>query len=288
MGGTLPGFAQPPRGIRVKKRARRGPIIAIGGRETTDDRGVSVLRRFVDACGGRKSRLLVLTAASAEPEKKEAQYRDVFATMGVQKMTAFHQSSRKDAASPDVLAAVDRADGVFFAGGSQLRLVTTLAGTPLAERLHERHGQGMPIGGSSAGASALGAVMIARGTGGRAARPSTLRLSPGLGFFPAAIIDQHFRERNRYGRLIAAVLAHPSLLGLGLDEGTGFAVDASGLLTVLGRGILTVLDGSNLQAADVASTPPGSPAAFVGLRMHALASGWRFLPRDRRVEPRRA
>jgi cyanophycinase len=260
-------------------------VVAIGGHETRDERGVSVLRWFIDACGGRKARLLLLTTASPEPARKEAQYREVLATMGVKKLTSYHQNRRKDAASPEVLAAVDRADGVFFAGGSQLRLVTTVAGTPLAERLHQRHDRGMPIGGSSAGASALGAVMIARGGGGHATRSAEVHLSPGLGFFPTAIIDQHFRERNRYGRLIAAVLSHPALLGLGLDEGTGFAVDAAGHLTVLGRGVLTVFDGSDLQASDVGSVPADAPVAFVGLRVHALASGWRYVAEDRRVKP---
>ena len=263
----------------------RGLLVVIGGRETQDDLGLSVLERFVDACGGSNARLLVLTNASPQPEEKTAQYRQVFTALGVSETTFFHHEHREQAESADVLAALDRADGVFLTGGGQLRLLETLAGTVFEERLRARYETGMPLGGSSAGASALSTMMISGRSRDRIAQFSSAYLSPGLGIFPEAIIDQHFRERKRYGRLIDAVLSNPSLLGLGLDEGTGFALDKSGCLTVLGRGVVTIIDASELQAPDAGSVTIHQPASFAGLRVHALAKGWRFYLDERRVEP---
>ena len=133
------------------------------------------------------------------------------------------------------------------------------------------------------GASALSAVMISSGTENRTTQFSSAQLSPGLGILPEAIIDQHFRKRKRYGRLIDAVLSNPSLLGLGLDEGTGFALDDSGHLTVLGSGVLTIIDASELQANDAGSVPAHESASFTGLRLHALTNGGQFYLNDRQV-----
>ena len=181
------------------------------------------------------------------------------------------------------MAAVDRADGVFFTGGNQLKLVYTIAGTPLESRLRERHRSGLHLGGTSAGASAMSAVMIARGTGRSAARLSSVRMSPGLGFLPQVIVDQHFRERDRFGRLLAAVLCNPSMLGLGLDEDTAFALDATDRLSVCGSGTLTIVDGSRLEATNIDNVPENAPAAFAGMRMHVLSDGWSYDLIQRRV-----
>lgn len=263
-------------------RCERGAIFAIGGREERLGR-LEVLSRFVACCGGPAARLLVLSTASRDPQQRIDEYELAFRSLGVADISCLHQEQREDASEPGLLAAVDRADGVFFTGGNQLKLVYTIAGTPLESRLRERHRSGLHLGGTSAGASAMSAVMIARGTGRSAARLSSVRMSPGLGFLPQVIVDQHFRERDRFGRLLAAVLCNPSMLGLGLDEDTAFALDATDRLSVCGSGTLTIVDGSRLEATNIDNVPENAPAAFAGMRMHVLSDGWSYDLIQRRV-----
>lgn len=254
---------------------QRGLIFAIGGRETRLDQ-LDVLAHFVSCCGGRDAQLVVLSTASRQPAERARDYDSAFRSLGVAQVAHFHQETRAAAADPGLLAAVDQANGVFFTGGSQLKLVSTIAGTALASRLRSRHLGGLHLGGTSAGASAMSTVMIARGTGQSAARFGSVRMSPGLGFIGEVIVDQHFRERDRFGRLITAVLCNPSMLGFGLDENTAFVLDAAGSVSVHGSGTLTVVDGSGLEATNVDEVPEESPAAFAGIRLHALSAGWAY------------
>jgi cyanophycinase len=267
------------------KAATCGRIVAIGGAEIRSG-DLDVLGHFVACCGGHGARVAVLTTASREPAERNRDYAAAFRALGVEEVAFFHQEHREEASDPALLAAVDAADGVFFTGGSQLKLVSTIAGTPLEARLRARYFAGMTLGGTSAGASALSTVMIARGEGRVAARLAAVRMSPGLGFVPQAIIDQHFRERDRLGRLIAAVLCNPGMLGLGLDEGAAFVLDPVGCLSVVGRGTLTVVDGSALEATNVAAVPDQAPAAYAGVRLHALCAGWSYDLATRRVDTR--
>jgi cyanophycinase len=228
--------------------------------------------------------LIVLSAAASQPERKRTEYEKAFGRLGVRRVSTFHQDRREDAEDRALLRAVDHADGVFFTGGNQLKLVTTLGGTSLEARLRERHLSGLHLGGTSAGASAMSAVMIARGQGRSSPRLSSIRLSPGLGMLPHAIVDQHFRERDRFGRLLAAVLCNPSMLGFGVDEDTAFVLDPAGRVSVVGNGTVTIVDGSDLLGTNLDELEEEEPAAFAGMRLHVLSQGWTFDVAQRRVE----
>jgi cyanophycinase len=262
---------------------QRGALFAIGGRE--DRRGnLEVLGEFVKLCGGRTARLVVLTTASSNADERAAEYDAAFRSLGVDQLSFFHQYQRSEASEPGLLTAIDQANAVFITGGNQLKLVTTLAGTPLEARLRERFRNGLHLGGTSAGASAMSTVMIARGKARSAARLSSLRMSPGFGLVPELIIDQHFRERDRFGRLLAAVLCNPSKLGFGLDENTAFVLDPDDVVEVVGSGSLTIVDGSGLEETNLDTVPEDEPAAFSGMRINVLTSGWRYHLAERRVE----
>ena len=141
-------------------------------------------------------------------------------------------------------ARLDKATGVYFTGGDQRRLVALLGGTDFAERLKVRYAEGLHLGGTSAGASAMSAVMIGRGQGRRAPRISSVRLAPGLGILPDIIVDQHFRERERLGRLMTAVIENPGHLGFGIDEDTAFIKSSpTARSRSSARGTLTIVDG---------------------------------------------
>lgn len=266
---------------------QRGSIFAVGGREVRGG-NLAVLSQFVQLCGGPAAHILVLSTASSAPRQRQKEYQDAFRSLGVEDLLFFHQDHREDAGDPSLLEALERADGVFFTGGSQLKLVSTIAGTPLEAALRMRFEQGLHLGGTSAGASAMSTVMIARGTGYSAPRLSSIRMSPGLGFLPGVIVDQHFRERDRFGRLLAAIMCNPSMLGFGLDEDTAFALDAAGCATVFGSGTLTIVDGAHLEATDVHEVLDTEPAAFAGMRLHVLTDGWAYDLAQRRVLKRPA
>jgi cyanophycinase len=226
---------------------------------------------------------MVLSTASRDPRRRVAEYQRAFAALGVNDLSFFHQEQRSEAGDPDLLAAAKKADGVFFTGGNQLKLVSNIGGTPLETVLREQHLRGLHLGGTSAGASALSAVMIARGTGRSSARLSSVRMSPGLGFLAGIIVDQHFRERDRFGRLLATVLCNPSMLGFGLDEDTAFSLDANDRVSVFGGGTLTIVDGTHLEASSIDEVPDDAPAAFAGMRLHVLSAGWTYDLRSGRV-----
>ena len=253
----------------------RGNLFVVGGAEDKE-RGKLILRRFLDAAGAEAARILVVATASARPEKLLADYESAFRELGASDINLCYQDQRADAQDPAVIALLRRATGVYFTGGDQLKLVTTLGGTGFASALHDCYRSGLHIGGTSAGASAMSTVMIARGRGRSAPRLASVRLSPGLGILRRVIVDQHFQERDRIGRLMAAVLRNPYMLGFGIDEDTAFIVSPDGRVEVLGRGTLTIVDGAELIGSSIADMKENEPIAFAGMKVHVLGTGWEF------------
>ena len=262
----------------------RGSLFAIGGREIRRRDG-AILERFVSRIGGAAARLVVLSTASPHPEQHVAEYGEVFSDFGMADVSFFHQKERADADDPKLLDALDVADGLFFTGGNQLKLVTLLGGTAVDRKIHERYQSGLHVAGTSAGAAAMSRVMIARGKGGTAPRLGSIRMSPGLGLLPQIIVDQHFTERGRFSRLMTAVLCNASMLGLGLDEDTAFELDGNDRLEVVGSGSLTIIDASELQATNIDIVSAEYPAAFAGMRIHVLTDSWVYDLVEHGVEP---
>jgi cyanophycinase len=262
-----------------------GPLFLVGGKDGRNaDR--RLLGRFVELCGGSSARVLVITTACSEPKRHRQEYAKAFSKSGARGVSICHPARRHDADDPALLSALDRAGGVYFTGGGQVKLVTTIGDTQFSARLRERHRQGLPVGGTSAGASALSAVMIAGGRQKRAARWSSVELATGLGLLPGVIVDQHFRQRNRIGRLLAAVIRNPAMLGFGIDEATAVEIDAAGRVAVLGTGALTVVDGSSLVGASLAdAAKEDAPLSFAEIRLHRLGRGWRYDLTTRQAGP---
>ncbi|MGH8221493.1 MAG: cyanophycinase [Woeseiaceae bacterium] len=253
-----------------------GSLFLIGGKDGRNGDRI-LLDRFVTICGGSSARVLVVTTASSDPKRQHKEYAAAFRRSGARRISIFHPGRRTEADDPALLTALNRADGLYFSGGNQLKLVATIGGTMFDARFRERHREGLVVGGTSAGASALSVVMIAGGRSRHAARFSSVELSAGLGLLPKIIVDQHFRQRDRIGRLLSAVLRNPAMLGFGLDEGTAVEIDAAGRVDVLGAGTLTIVDGSELQGSSLlGSAKENSRLAFAGMRLHVLGTGWRY------------
>lgn len=259
---------------RTRDGVRRGFIIPIGGaEEKVRDR--AILTRFVELCGGPDARIAVIPTAS-ELEETGPRYEELFGELGVAYVRNFPFRSRSDCDSDEWLDDLDASTGVFLTGGNQLRLSTMLGGTRVGRMLRHMSERGAHIAGTSAGAAFLSEHMIAFGAEGPSPRANMVTLAPGLGLTNSVIVDQHFRERDRIGRLMTAVGYNPFALGLGLDEDTAAFIGPDDVLEVAGSGSVSILDPSDLTYSSMDSAHQSQPVCLVGLHLHVLTDGWRF------------
>lgn len=249
----------------------RGFIIPVGGAEDkVGDAGI--LRRFAKLCGDAAARIAVIPTASEMPETGE-HYARLFERLGVAEALVIPIASRADCEHPDWLEILERVDGVFLTGGNQLRLSTMIGGTRIASAIRRRNLDGMHVAGTSAGASFLCEHMIAFGKEGASPRARSVALAPGLGLHRKVIIDQHFRQRDRLGRLLAAISYNPFAIGIGLDEDTAAFIGPDDTLEVVGAGALTVVDPADLDFSSMARVRKNDPICLIGLRLHILDEG---------------
>lgn len=255
---------------------RPGLVMAIGGAEDKVRERV-ILRRFVEACGGPDANIVVLATASEFPETGE-RYSDLFYGMDANVVEVLRIRTREDAldAGREVHDALEVATGFFMTGGSQLRISSALGGTTIAATLRRRHLEGMVVGGTSAGAAVLSKHMISMGESGSTPKRRLVQMAQGLGFTPDLIVDQHFRRRDRMGRLVTALSYNPEPLGVGVDEDTAALIDPDGVMTVLGSGAVMVVDASGLRFTDSHSIHRGQPVAMLGLKVDFLTPGCRY------------
>ncbi len=265
--------------------ARPGLLMAIGGAEDKV-REQSILRYFVRACGGPDANIVVLATASELPETGE-RYSDLFYSMYAQTVEVLRIRTREDAldGADEAIDHLEYASGFFITGGSQLRISSALGGTPIAQAIRRRHAAGMVVAGTSAGAAVLSEHMIATGESGGTPRRRLVQMSRGLGLAPDLVIDQHFRRRDRLGRLLASLSSNPSLLGVGVDEDTAAIVDGDGQLHVLGSGAVLVVDASGMRYTSSAAAQQNDPIAMLGLRADFLVSGSRYDLEARKAIP---
>ena len=255
---------------------RPGLIMAIGGAEDKVRERV-ILRRFVEEAGGPDASIVVLATASEFPETGE-RYAELFYGMDANTVEVLRVRNREDAieTSREVFDTLEYATGFFMTGGSQLRISSALGGTALAAALRRRHAEGMVVAGTSAGAAVISRHMISMGESGGTPRRRLVQMAQGLGFAPDLLIDQHFRRRDRMGRLVTALSYNPEPLGLGVDEDTAAMIDADGVITVLGSGAVTVVDASGLRFTDSHAVHRGQPVAMLGLKVDFLTRGCRY------------
>ncbi len=251
-----------------------GYLIVIGGAEDKI-RDRVILNRFVALAGGRAARIAVVATASSFAVEVGERYRQVFTDLGAARVDPILAQARPAANDDELAALVDLASGVFLTGGNQLRLSSTIGGTRLSRAIEERHRAGAVVAGTSAGASALSTHMIAFGASGLTPKQRMAQISVGLGLLPGVIIDQHFQQRNRLGRLLALVAQNPSLLGIGIDEDTAGVVTPDQVLEVIGRGSVTIVDGTAAET-DAWEVSGYRPLMISNVVMHSLPAGYRF------------
>ncbi|MEW5991147.1 MAG: cyanophycinase [Chloroflexota bacterium] len=260
-----------------------GTVIIIGGAEDKI-RDRVILNRFVSLAGGEAAIVAVISTASSLGHEAGERYRAIFSELGVRTVRPLHTMTRAQANDETFARAVRDATGIFLTGGNQLRLSSTLGGTRLAEAVLERFRHGAVIAGTSAGASAMSSHMIAFGASGATPKHRMAAIAAGLGVLPGVIVDQHFQQRNRLGRLLSLIAQNPSLLGLGVDEDTAGIVGPDHVLEVIGRGSVTVVDGAAAET-DAWEVKGHRPVMLSGVVLHSLPAGYRFDLRRRHRLP---
>jgi cyanophycinase len=251
-----------------------GTLVIIGGAE--DKQGEClILHKFLELAGGAKARLVIITAATECPLEVGAAYKKVFKKLGCKDIEIVDVPNRDTANSESVCEVLRAGSGFFFTGGDQLRISSALGGTVFLKTMQKKFEEGAVIAGTSAGASVMSSTMITEGDSDESPKLNTLKMSPGFGLLPGVVIDQHFAQRGRIGRLLTALGQNPSVLGLGIDEDTAVIAEGQELL-VWGNQTVTVLDGSKVTHTNASLQEPDKHLALTGVITHILPHGYSF------------
>ena len=262
---------------------KRGFIVPIGGAEDKEG-AANILRRFIDVSGGTSARIVIVPTAS-KLDDTGRRYEKLFRQLGADEAKSLPILTRADAAKQEWLDYIEKANGIFITGGNQLRLTTIIGGTPLAKAIRRANVRGVAVGGTSAGAAILSEHMIAYGDEGHTPHAGRVTLVPGFGLTNRIMIDQHFRQRDRLGRLLSALAYNPFAVGVGLDEDTAAFIDHTKKITVVGAGAITIVDASELSHSSIAETKEGKPVCMTNVRLHVLVDGGTFDLETRRAAP---
>jgi cyanophycinase len=246
----------------------------IGGAEDKLD-AKTILSRFVRLAGGPDGHVVIVATASSLGDEATELYAEVFRSLGVDRVSSLRPLTRQEANDPAAAAELDDATGVYLTGGNQLRLSSIVGGTALGTAIIQAHERGAVVAGTSAGASAVSSHMMAFGASGPTPKHRMAQVGAGLGLLRNVVVDQHFEQRTRLGRLLAVVSQSPSLIGLGLDEDTAAIVYPDETFEVIGRGAVTVVDGSHV-VTDAFQAKGHRHMMVSGVMLHSLPSGYRF------------
>ncbi|MBP9110934.1 MAG: cyanophycinase [Pyrinomonadaceae bacterium] len=250
-----------------------GHLLVIGGAEDKYNER-RILKKFLELAGGASAEVLIVPVASDYPEFAADVYTQAFRNLGVASPRVLRATSRQDVVNADVEKLLDGVTGIIMTGGDQMRLVSLLGGTKLAEKIRKAVREtDVVLAGTSAGAAAMSTSMIVRGEPTSHPHKNAVRLSPGLGFLKNIIIDQHFSERGRISRLITAVSFNPYNLGIGIDENTAIILDGKGILEVYGQGSTTIVDGSQITFNEIAEVADNESFSVCGVQFHVLREG---------------
>ncbi|MBE6907339.1 MAG: cyanophycinase [Ruminococcaceae bacterium] len=263
------------------KKETRGYLIIIGGAE--DKENDSIILKQAPRMLTDEDLLTILTTATEHPEETGQKYFEVFRKIGVQNIQVLNINTREEANHACFCEQIERSSCVFMTGGDQLRITSILGGTRACSELKRLYESGGIIMGTSAGASAMSSTMIVTGKDNEPARKCTLKMAPGLDLIDGAIIDQHFDQRGRFGRLLCGVTENPGVLGIGIDEDTSIKIHPDMHFEVIGSNAVTIIDGKTMQSSNVSELEQDEILAVNGVTVHVLPQGYGFDLKNRKV-----
>lgn len=259
----------------------KGYLIIIGGAE--DKNGDSEILRQAKQMMDDSDWLTVLTTATEKPQEVGKDYAKVFERLGIKKINVLNINTRDDAENERNCEIIKKSRCLFMTGGDQLRITSILGGTRAGREIIELYKNGGIIMGTSAGASVMSSTMIVQGNDNEPARKCTLKMAPGLGLFDGAIIDQHFDQRGRFGRLLCGVCENPDVLGIGIDENTAIKLFPDNHFEIIGSNAVTIIDGKTIKSSNVSELKPDEILAITGVTVHVLPKGYGFDLNERKV-----
>jgi cyanophycinase len=272
--------------LRINKNGR-GALIVVGGGESSEitDDSIKILEKFIELSGGaEKAQIVLMTVATDKPEEAEQTYKKVFNQLKFKNFKVVHISGREEASDKSILSKIEKATGLYFTGGDQLHVTSLLGGTPVHQLIQEKFENGLAIGGTSAGAMMMSSTVLISGMAEEPPRYDAIETSPGMNLLENAIIDTHFSQRGRHGRLLAAVAHNPHFLGLGIDERTAMIV-TDGKFEVIGEGSVTVVCAKNSNHTNLPYIRPKENIGIFGVDFHILPEGYEYDLKQREPIP---
>lgn len=264
----------------VARKVEKGTLIIIGGKEDKK-KDKKILQEV--ARRATSGKLIVATVATDLPEEVWEEYRSLFSDLGVRNVEHLDIRSRMDALSEEALQTLEGAAVVFFTGGDQLKITSQLGDSMVYRWTHQLLEKGGTVAGTSAGASVMSTTMLVSGSGDQSPSiEAAVHMAPGLGFFPDVVVDQHFAERGRIGRLIAAITQNPRQLGVGIDEDTAIIVHGNDYFEVMGEGSVYVLDAAQITYSNLVEGDLETMLSTFDIKLHLLSEGFRYDLQNRR------
>lgn len=252
-----------------------GNLIIIGGNEDKEGK-CEILREVIKKSRKKEGPLIILTAATDYPERVGKEYTRVFKKLGCGDIKVIDIEDRKNAFDAVYRMEIERSSCIFFTGGDQLKITSLIGGTFLFDSLKKAFKEGTLIVGTSAGASCLCSTMIVSGKAEDSPRKCTIKMAPGLDIIKGVLIDQHFAQRGRYGRLFNAVAQNPQIIGIGIDENTALVIEGSSVFRVIGSGAVTIVDGYTIKYTNVSELSPDETLAITDMKLHVLPRGYKY------------
>lgn len=250
-------------------------LIIIGGGEDKNAHK-EILEDVVRLSGGNEANIAIITTATNYPLEVGEEYKRIFYDIGAAYVHTINIECRKEANNRKILRSLENVNCLFFTGGDQLRISSILGGTEFHRFIQQKIEKDLIVAGTSAGASMMSEVMVVEGDDDDAPRKCTVKMAPGMGFIKGVIIDQHFNQRGRIGRLLGAVAQNPYALGIGIDEDTAILLNDKDEIEVIGSGVITIVDGKEIEHTNISEQYPDEPLAITGVIVHILPSGYKY------------
>jgi cyanophycinase len=253
-------------------RKPQGQLIIIGG-GLLKEGAEPIAEKIAELSKKSKGPLVIINAATYEPDDVFEDHIEFFGRFGITEVEGVDIRCREDAHNSEKVAKCVNAGIIFFTGGDQLRITSQIGDSPLFTAMHDLYAKGGIIAGTSAGAAAMPATMIIGGPSDESSRTVDISMAPGLGLLQDTVVDSHFAERGRIGRLLGAVAQNPRNLGLGIDESTAIVVDKGESFTTFGNGAVYVVDGTNINYSSLSEKKTKRVTSIFGVKLHILAQG---------------
>lgn len=253
----------------------KGDLIIIGGAEDKEG-DKEILKKVCNSINKNNDIILVATIATEYPKEAFRKYKKIFENLGVKNIKGLNIEEREDSLDENNIKLIEEAALIFFTGGDQLRITSLVGGTSIYDALKRASQNGCIIVGTSAGASVMSDTMIVNGEDEESPRKFTLKMAPGLGFLEGVMIDQHFAQRGRIGRLLTGIAQNPEVLGVGIDEDTALLVRDNGDAQIIGSGAVYFLDARNITYSNVSEQNYNEVLSMFNVKLHVLKEGDKY------------